>query len=216
MTSPDIVELRFSVLGNRIKSDHGYALYATIKKKILSIAPEILPQNNFPDNVSLSKINGKEYPYFIYINNYSFFKVRCPSDYGQKLKSLLNNQLLELGSNKIFLYDGEINSLSPYTELKSEIVMIKYPFWIQQDCEQRFLRSCKKQLTKLNIKKQPTIMEYKWRKNHQRIITVQKPLCLHRYIGYGVAISSLTQEESILLQINGIGGKRHMGCGWFE
>jgi hypothetical protein len=26
----------------------------------------------------------------------------------------------------------------------------------------------------------------------------------------------VTTEESILLQINGIGGKRHMGCGWFE
>ena len=217
MTAQDIVELKFSVLGNKIMSDHGYILYATIKKKILNIAPELLlPDNNFPDNVNLSKINGKECSYLRYMNDESLFKIRCPSDYSQKLKSILNNQLLELGRNKIFLYDGEINSLFPHTELKSEIVIIKYPFWVEKNCEQRFLRSCKRQLTKLKIKQQPTILEHKCSKNHQRVMTVKKLLCSQQYIGYGVAISNLTTEESILLQINGIGGKRHMCCGWFE
>jgi hypothetical protein len=26
----------------------------------------------------------------------------------------------------------------------------------------------------------------------------------------------LSNQESIALKIQGIGGKRHMGCGWFE
>ena len=216
MIAHDIVELKFSVLGNSIKTDHGYALYATIKKKILGVAPEILPENNFPDDVSLSRISGKEHLYFMYITRNSSFKIRCPRDYAKKIKELLNNQLLEFGRDKIFLHEGQINNLSPSNQLISTMVIIKYPFWVQRDCERRFLRSCRKQLAELEIRQHPTITEYEWNEKHQRTITVQKPLCRQQYIGYGVAISNLTEKDSILLQVNGIGGKRHMGCGWFE
>jgi len=35
-------------------------------------------------------------------------------------------------------------------------------------------------------------------------------------VGYPVLVSELTPEESILLQENGLGGRRKMGCGFFE
>jgi CRISPR-associated protein Cas6 len=34
-------------------------------------------------------------------------------------------------------------------------------------------------------------------------------------VGYAVEVSGLTAEESIILQENGIGGRRRFGCGIF-
>lgn len=35
-------------------------------------------------------------------------------------------------------------------------------------------------------------------------------------VGYSMLVSELTAEESIILQENGLGGRRKMGCGFFE
>ena len=216
MIAQDIVELRFAVLGNSIKYDHGYKLYGAVKRKVLDIAPELLINNNFPDNVNLSQINGKKHNDFMYLTWKSSFKIRCPNSYAQQLKHILNNQLLEISKDRVCLLDGEIISLSVSSQLTSKIVVIVYSNWKPIAYETRFLNSCKKQLAALGIMQQPTIIKDECNATYQKVITIDKFPSIRQYRGYGVCVSDLTEQDSIALQIHGIGGKRHMGCGWFD
>ena len=216
MTELKIVELFFSVIGNRINIDHGYKLYSALKAKVLDKNPEILQENNFPVAVNISRISGKPHKYGTIITNKSKLKIRGPADYLAELKKVLNEQVISIGSTKIFIYEATILPLLPETSLASEMVIIKYPFWQTMNCQERFLASCKKQLSVLNIKQEPLLLGNTWDSARQKIMTVEKDSCKTTYIGYGVRINNLSNEESIALKIQGIGGKRHMGCGWFE
>ena len=212
----DIVELQFNVIGNRLKIDHGYKLYAALKTKIIEKDPTLLVNRNFPANVNISQLFGKEYQDVIFITNKSTIKIRGPQDYLCAIKKLLNEQIILVGGTKIFLYEATLFSLQPTNSLISNIVVIKYPYRKDIDCQERFLMSCRKQLLALNIEQEPVLIEQKWNSTKQKIMTVEKDTCKTFYVGYGVAIHDLTEEESISLKIKGIGGKRHMGCGWFE
>ena len=216
MAKLEIVELFFSVIGNRINNDHGYRLYSALKTKVLDKNPVILQQNNFPFDVNISKISGKHYRYGTIITNKSRLKIRGPYDYLAELKKILNEQVISIGNTKIFIYEATIIPLSIETNLTSEMVIIKYPFWQTINCEERFLASCKKQLSAININQKPVLLENTWDSVRQKIMTVEKDFQKTTYIGYGVKIDNLSNQESIDLKIQGIGGKRHMGCGWFE
>jgi CRISPR-associated protein Cas6 len=217
MTKLKIEELFFSVIGNKINTDHGYKLYSALKAKVLDKNPGILQENNFPVDVNISRISGKHYRYSTLITNESKLKIRGPSDYLAELKKVLNEQVVSIGSTKIFIYEATVLSLLPETSLVSEMVIIKYPFWQAINSQERFLASCKKQLSALNIKQEPLLLGNTLCDSaKQKIMTVKKNSCQTTYIGYGVRIDNLSNQESIALKIQGIGGKRHMGCGWFE
>jgi CRISPR-associated protein Cas6 len=216
MTKLEIVELFFSVIGSKINLDHGYKLYSALKAKVLDRNPEILKDNNFPVNVNISRISGKHIKYNTIITNKSNFKIRGPYDYLAELKKVLNEQVISIGNTRVFIYEGRILPLLPETSLKSEMVIIKYPFWQTINSHEKFLVSCKKQLSTININKEPILLGNTWDSVRQKIMTVEKDFCRTTYIGYGVRIDDLSNKESIDLKIEGIGGKRHMGCGWFE
>lgn len=216
MAKLEIVELFFSVIGNRINTDHGYKLYSALKTKVLDKNPGILLDRNFPVDVNISRISGKLFRYGTIITNKSKLKIRGPHDYLAELKKILNEQVISIGNTKIFIYEATILPLCPEDSLTSEMVIIKYPFWKTINCQERFLASCRKQLSALNIDKEPLLLENTWNATNHTIMTVEKDSHKTTYIGYGVKINNLSSQESIALKVQGIGGKRHMGCGWFE
>lgn len=46
----------------------------------------------------------------------------------------------------------------------------------------------------------------------------RRTFCIHgrQVVGYSMMVNELTAEESIALQEHGLGGRRKMGCGFFE
>lgn len=211
-----IAELVFSVIGNKINIDHGYKLYSALKTKILDKNPGILQNNNLPATVNISKISGKNFRESTIITNNSKFKVRGPYGYLAKLKKVLDEQVISIGNTKVFIYEAKIYPLLPQKNLTAEIVIIKYPFWEIVHCQEKFLASCKKQLSAININQTPLLLHNTGTLASHKIMTVEKDFCKTTYIGYGVKIDNLTNQEALALKIQGIGGKRHMGCGWFE
>jgi CRISPR-associated protein Cas6 len=68
----------------------------------------------------------------------------------------------------------------------------------------RFEQEIVRQLKKLNCRGRVTIGKRRTFNVHGRQV-----------VGYSVLVSELTAEESIILQENGLGGRRKMGCGFF-
>lgn len=216
MKKSEIVELVFSIIGNKINTDHGYKLYSALKTKVIDKNPELLLDKNFPADVNFSRISGKSFKYGTIITNKSKLKIRGPHDYLAELKEILNEQVISIGNTKIFIYEATIFPLCPEESLISEMVIIKYPFWQTIHSQEKFLASCKKQLSALNINQEPLLLKNTLDATSRTIMTVEKDSHKTTYIGYGVKINNLSTQESIALKVQGIGGKRHMGCGWFE
>ena len=68
-----------------------------------------------------------------------------------------------------------------------------------------FAVSLGKQLAKLDIDTLPTI-------GRKELLIVKKQPCAV----YPVMFSSLRPNESLILQSQGLGGRNHLGCGFFE
>jgi CRISPR-associated protein Cas6 len=54
--------------------------------------------------------------------------------------------------------------------------------------------------------------------NGECIVGERKTFTIHdkKVVGYSMTINELSDEDSILIQEHGIGGRRKMGCGFFE
>ncbi len=71
--------------------------------------------------------------------------------------------------------------------------------------EERFKQEITRQLHQLKIKGKFTLGKRRTFKVHGKQV-----------VGYSLLVSELTAEESIVLQEHGLGGRRKMGCGFFE
>lgn len=218
------VEIRFPVLGAKLKIDHGYNLYAAIKKHICDNYPELLTSRNIPMDTRIATIKGTNlFNGYLQIKSFSRLRIRCDIKYAYELINALDNQLLGLAGGSVFVQSGYVKKLTPCDSLQARLVVIKYPneaeityhSGLLEKKQNQFIESCYKQLKKHEI--QGTVQLVK-REEKPIIgsITVDKPPSRQSYLGYGVNISGLTDQDSLKLQMVGIGGKRHFGCGWFD
>jgi CRISPR-associated protein Cas6 len=223
MNNP-LVEIRFPVLGSKLKIDNGYSLYAAIKKHLTDNKPELLSDGNIPTTVRLSTIRGTYLSDgYIQVKSFSRLKIRCDIRYGYQLITALDNQLLGLPGGSVFVESGNLQKIAPSKTLRSRIVVIKYPreaeltyqSALDKSKQDQFIESCYKQLNKHQIKGTVTITEREG-KPIINTITIEKTPAIQHYLGFGITVSDLTDEDSIKLQMVGIGGKSHFGCGWFD
>jgi CRISPR-associated protein Cas6 len=75
-----------------------------------------------------------------------------------------------------------------------------------------FLQAVEKQLAKLEIEAKIELPLDTFNRARRKVISIQK----RKIVGFSLAVHELSQKDSLALQINGLGGKRHMGCGIFN
>lgn len=192
------VDLRFKILGDTLPADHGYGLYAA-----LTHWNEVI--HNL-EGLSIQTITGiPDKKGKIYLTEQSQFRMRLPYDkvpivYG------LAGKTLTIGKHTIRLGIPQIYMLQPLPRLKARIVVIKG----YQEPE-IFLEAAQRQLKKLAIN---GIVKIPIIKNEfgREIIKIKQ----FTVVGFGLEVSNLSDENSLLLQQVGLGGKRRMGCGVFS
>ena len=200
----NIINLSFPVTGTELPADHNYRLYASICKKFPSLhALESLAINTIP---GISDKQGK-----IQITRQSRLLLRLPVEEIVKVYPLAG-ETLDVGGYQIKLGNPELQTLKPVDSLKARLVTIK---GYSETAE--FLGAAYRQLQALginanigipaNIQGEPKRLTLKINKAEQkRSYTI---------IGFSVVVSALSSEDSIKLQIHGLGGKRRLGCGVF-
>ena len=82
-----------------------------------------------------------------------------------------------------------------------------------------FLNAARRRLTKMGLSDQIqlTIPTRTGPEADAKPVPQRRTMRVHdvEIVGYELIAEGLTAEESITLQIEGLGGKRHMGCGVF-
>ncbi len=192
------VDLSFQVIGASLPADHGYGLYSALSHW----NPEI---HNL-QGLSIQTITGiPDKQGKIYLTEKSRFRIRLhanqvPFAYG------LAGQSLTIGTHQIRLGIPQIYELQPAADLKARIVVIKG----YQEPED-FLKAALKQLNNLGIQATVVIPIDHEQKAERKTIKIKR----FTIVGYKLGVFGLSNADSIKLQIEGLGGKRRMGCGVF-
>lgn len=185
------VELQFSFTGKTLPSDHGYGLYGAISR--------IVPEAHSADWLAIETIPGAARGDGVtQLDPQASLKIRIPQDRVPLMLKLAGKRL-EVDGHAIRLGAPQISLLKPVATLYARIVTIK-GFTEPEP----FLDAVCRKLDELGVKGEPVV-------GPRRVVKVGQ----HTIVGFGLAIHELSDEGSILLQEQGIGGRRRMGCGIF-
>jgi CRISPR-associated protein Cas6 len=194
------VELSFAVIGETLPADHGYGLYSAI----VHHCPIVHKQ----EGISISTISGApDRQGKIYLSKSSRLKIRLPYEANKIAQILpLAGQTLKVGIHSIQLSIPQIFPLRPFDKLRSRIVTIKK---FQEP--EPFLEAVKRQMDALGIQGNAFIPLNEEDQSLRKAIKIKQ----YSVVGFGLVVTDLSDEASIRLQTNGLGGKRRMGCGVF-
>lgn len=192
------VELSFSITGQSLPADHGYGLYSAIA--------HLVPQVHQQDGLSILTISGiPDRQGKIFLTERSHLRIRLPYECLPMVYQLAGKQL-SIGSCLIRLGIPQIFMLRPTERLRARIVTIKN----HQEPES-FLAAAKLQLAALGITGGAIVPLDIEGKPDRKTIKIKT----YSVVGFGLEVSGLNEEDSIKLQILGLGGKHRMGCGVF-
>jgi CRISPR-associated protein Cas6 len=186
------VELRFPFTGKTLPSDHGYGLYGVISRIVAEahgaewLAIDTLPGVARGDGVTQLDPQAK-------------LKIRIPQDRVPLMLKLAGKRL-EVDGHTLRLGAPQIYLLKPAMTLYARIVTIK-GFTEPEP----FLDAVCRKLDELSVKGEPTV-------GPRRVVRVSD----HIVVGFALSIHELSDESSILLQERGLGGRRRIGCGFFN
>lgn len=185
-------DLCFNILGRQIHVDHGFALYGAISR--------VLPQLHENNSVGIKLIRGRYIGGgLLYITPFSELVLRLPASGITQYIRLAGKRLGILGEN-LTVGVPKTKALVPAASLYSHLVTTK-----NGTDQQRFESEISKQVQALNSQGKISVGKRRTFSVHGKQV-----------VGYSVMINELTAEESIKLQEQGLGGRRKMGCGFFE
>jgi CRISPR-associated endonuclease/helicase Cas3 len=185
------VELKFPVTGTTVPSDHGYGLYGAISR--------ITPESHTADWLQIETLPGVARGDGVtQLDQQAKLKIRLPQDRVPLMLKLAGKRL-EIDGHSIRLGAPQIYLLKPAIALYARIVTIK-GFTEPEP----FLDAVCRKLDEMGVKGEPVV-------GPRRVVKVGN----HTVVGFALVVHELSDEGSIILQEQGMGGRRRMGCGFF-
>jgi len=186
------VDLLFRVVGQTLPVDHGFTLFGAISC--------LLPEFHDDHLAGLGLIRGHYLgDGLLGISPHASLTLRVPIS-RIPIYLCLAGKTLDVAGHALRVGVPQTRALIPISTLYAHVVSTKNG----QD-QDRFEAEVNRQLTGLNVKGKIAVGKRRTFAVHSRQV-----------VGYSLLVSALTSEESILLQEEGIGGRRRMGCGFFE
>ena len=191
------LDLCFPVTGTKpVTSDHAYHLYAAVSG--------VLPVVHGNPDIGVCPIRGEQVGNRkMALTARSELRIRTPEEHVSELLSIAGKKLI-IGGEAVRVGVPRLETLKPATALYSRLVTIKLRE--QPVTQEGFSEGVRRQLDKLNVSRQVNLT-----------VGNQHTVCVKRkeIIGFKVLLESLTAEESVTIQEQGIGGRRSLGCGLF-
>ena len=181
-------------MGDRLPADHNYRLYSALVEKIPDLKEldwQLGTITGIPDNKGWVKLGKK-----------SVLSIRCTVPQIPLLE-VLEGKMLRIGQSFLQLGEMEGGTLQPHPCLQSRIVTVRNQNGFRVEPFE-FGIAIGKQLQTIEVKAVPLLGD-------RRVLQIKD--CT--VVGYGLRFESLEPVESIALQIQGLGGRRRMGCGVF-
>ncbi|CAK8718727.1 CRISPR-associated protein, Cas6-related [Candidatus Electrothrix laxa] len=188
-----MIDLNFEVEGKTIRVDHGYALF--------SVVSHCLKKFHEAQDVQLALIRGS------YIGNGelrllpgSCLTLRLSSEKISFYKKKLSGKIFNLDGHRISIGGAACQRLIPAAVLYAHLVTTRNGL-----DQKRFEAEIRRQLDRQACQGRITV-------GRRRIFSIHDK----KVVGYSLLVSELTAEESIIIQEEGVGGRRKMGCGFFQ
>lgn len=189
------VDLWFPITGRTLPSDHGYAMYGALARAV--------PKLHDADDWGLHTLRGQPLaPGIIALSRSPRLGVRLPAEQIPVVLPLCG-RTLEVQGHVIALGSPTIVTLSPHAALSARLVTIKS--FMEPG---PFTEAVRRQLAELD----PKCAEGSLTLGARKVVTVGG----RKVVGFSVRVSGLSDEASLILQEQGIGGRRKMGCGVFR
>ncbi len=186
------VDICFQVMGKNIAVDHGYALFAAVNR--------IRPHFHEDQDAGLRLIRGRYVGGgMLDISPCSELVMRVPVS-GIPEYIPLAGKRLEIIGESLRVGVLKTRAIIPAVAVYSHLVTTK-----NGQEQSRFEQEISRQMRELNVQGKFTL-------GKRRTFRVHKK----QMVGYSMLVSELTAEESVILQERGLGGRRKMGCGFFE
>jgi CRISPR-associated protein Cas6 len=186
------IELKIPVTGTAVPSHHGYELFSAICRHVPEAhAADWLAVDTLP---GIAKGNNTTK-----LDSEAKLKIRVPQERVALILALAGKRL-SLGQYQIQLGTPQINLLRPSASLHARIVTIKN----HQEAN-TFLAAVYQKLALLKVAGEAAI-------GTRRVVKVSN----HVVVGFALTVHGLSNEDSLLLQEQSIGGRRRFGCGYFN
>lgn len=186
------VELKFPVIGTTLPADHAYAMYSAISR--------LVPEAHSADWLAIETVQGAARgDGATQLNERAKMRMRCPQDRVPLLLKLAGKRL-ELDAHALRLGVPQIFLLKPSASLYARCVTIK-----NHTEPESFLTAVAHKLDELGVIGVPEL-------GARRVVRING----HTVVGFSLSIHELSDEGSLVLQERGIGGRRRMGCGYFN
>jgi CRISPR-associated protein Cas6 len=195
----NIVNLSFPVIGESLPADHNYQLYAALSKQIPQIHQlEGLAINTIP---GIPDKKGK-----IALTRNSRLLIKLPVEAVARVY-ILAGQVLNVGGHSIQVGNPELQTLQPTDSLKARLVAIK-----GYTEPQSFLEAAQRQLQALNVNGNIGIPANEEGEPKRLTLKIKN----YHVVGFSVVVNQLSPNDSLKLQVYGLGGKQRLGCGFFH
>ncbi len=198
---PEVVDCKLAVAGEHIHLDHSYELFSALSRKQIVLHDPSLKVGIF----GINGIPDRKNKTILHLSDKSTLRLRLSiKDVGIAYR--LEGQSLIVGSSELQLGEVSISLLDPSPSLTSRLTVIKNA--TEPDL---FLTSCQRQIDELNIKGEIALDNRSDGKAKYKTIKVRG----FTVMGFGLKVTNLSPIDSLILQQEGLGGKRKMGCGMF-
>ena len=198
--SEEFGDFSFAVDGKSIPIDHAQFLYGSICR--------ILPEFHEHNSIGIFGINGKfnqTQTRRLELNCNSRLKIRLPLD-RSRLAYKLAGKYLQLDQDKVYLHIPELELILPSPTLQTRIAIIKG----FQDANS-FANAAQYHLEKLSITGKVRMSARFDGQPRCRTIMIH----CRKIVGFAFKVDGLSDQDSLILQQEGIGGRRKYGCGLF-
>lgn len=198
-----IIDLAFPVLATEhLPADHGYHLYAALTR----LLPVLHESNGIGVHPIVGRmIGGRQ----MQLAPFSRLILRAPAESIGALLPLSGKQL-RVADRNVRVGVPQVYPLRGDPTLLSRLVTIKFT-----QCDRStpippdatgFLAAARRQLDALDVSG-----EIRLTLGKRRTLRIKDK----EIVGYQVTIAGLSESESLTIQTQGLGGRRHMGCGVF-
>ena len=197
-----LIDLAFRLNPATIPIDYGYALFGAISR--------IIPAVHGDRRVGVHPIRGMHLePRRLTLVEGSRLRLRLPSEEVATYLALAG-ATLDLDGSRLAVGIPAVEPLRPAPALRSRLVTIGH----LKDPEP-FLATARRQLAEMGVAAAveflPDPHPDRPGQPIRRVIRIKDK----RIVGFPLVIPNLTAEESILVQEQGLGSRRRMGCGVF-
>jgi CRISPR-associated protein Cas6 len=199
-----MIDLVFPVRGAFLPTDHSYPLYAAISRLVPEFHAEDSPFR-FAPITGIGTPDGR-----LQLHEHSALRIRTPDDRIRMVLPLAGKRL-DIIDDSVRLGVPSVRTLNPAPSLIARLVTFK----LDEITPDTFLATARAKLAEMGVTGEPQLPIHmagdRAGEAKRRVVRIKGV----QIVGYSLIVAELSAADSLKLQEQGLGGRTHMGCGFF-